>query len=167
MNSVLDQINKFAVMIVIGAAQVLAFANGSQVSPNISPDIPDDLARIMKPITRKATIDDGVVRVIGSLPIVRIDMIRKVYFTYCYPVWDKPKNYKAAWGGRDLKRLEYVNSSNGQGIAFSANKDECRKLGAMTDDKEKEAFIKQRTFVCVAGNPCRERRPGERTAADD
>ena len=152
---------------VIGMSQALVSANANPVQPEISPDIPADLAKIMKPVAIRATIDDGVVRLISRLQIVKIDMIRSVYFTYCYPVWDKAKNYKSAWGGRELKRLEYVNSSNGQGIAFSANKDECWKLGNMTDDKEKEAFIKQRTFVCVAGNPCRERRPGERTAADD
>lgn len=130
-----------------------------------SRDVPADLAKQFKPFSPiKATVDDGVLRVVLPKQIVRSKhLFSGVYLAYCSPTWDSKK----AWGGRDFKRVEVVNSANTQGFAIAANKADCVKAGRMKDAQEERDFLKELTWVCVAGNPCRPRNPGEVTASDE
>lgn len=127
--------------------------------------LPDDLHTSLKTYdARSITESGGVVRVVMNRPRASIAALRSgAYFKYCYPVLS---NGAKGWRGRNFKGIEVLESSATSGFALSLSRADCLTAGHM-NDAERNQFIEQRTLVCVAGNPCRARRPGERVAADE
>jgi hypothetical protein len=140
-------------------AAVLLKAGAAAAQP-----VPQDLQQQFKPFQlRSLTAKDGVVRIEMARSVVKASMFMAAVKAYCMPFHLQAKR---PWGGQSFRRLEVMNDLGAQGLAFVGGKTECNELGALGMDAEK-AYVAARTWVCVAGQPCRERRPGERTAADD
>lgn len=126
--------------------------------------LPPDLQQQFKPFQLKSlTARDGVVRLEMARPVVKVPMFIAAVRAYCMPFH---LHAKRPWGGQNFRRLEVLNDSGAQGLAFAGGKAECNELGALGMDEER-AYVAARTWVCIAGQQCRERRPGERTAADE
>lgn len=127
--------------------------------------LPDDLQKSLQSYdARSITESGGTVRVVLNRPRASISALRSnLYFKYCFPVL---MNGAKGWRGRDFKGIELLESSGSSGFALSLSRADCLAAGNMPD-LERDQFITQRTLVCVAGNPCRARRPGERVAADE
>ena len=130
-----------------------------------SAPLPEDMQKSLGTYdARSITESGGVVRVVMNRPRVSISNMRShLYFKYCFPVF---MNGAKGWRGRDFKGIELLESSGSSGFALSLSRADCLTAGNMPD-LERDQFITQRTLVCVAGNPCRARRPGERVAADE
>ena len=123
--------------------------------------VPADIARYLKPMdVQPPVLRDGTVRVQSNRSVVTADTARSVVFAYCAPVWT---DRKRAWDGRRLRGVEVLNSIGAQGYAFPGGREECIEAGNGSDLRK---FLAPRLLVCVAGNPCRARRPGEVVAGD-
>lgn len=128
--------------------------------------LPADLQKSLKPYSIKdASLDGGVLRVTMDRPTVTRDMYYSIVsMGACAPLWsDKRK----AWGGAQIERMEVRNAIKAQGFAFAGGRKECAELGSVEGgDTAAKKYVEARTLVCVAGNECRPRRPGEVTAGD-
>jgi hypothetical protein len=145
----------WALSVLVGAFALGAAAKASELPP--------DLKKQLKPFQiRSVVVDDGVVRVTMDRPFVKTAMVSNFYRAYCSPVWESPKR---AWGGVDLKRIEVLNNSQSHGVAFNGGRKECMEAGNLAGGSAE--YVARHTWVCVAGNPCRERRRGEKTAMDE
>lgn len=65
-----------------------------------------------------------------------------------------------------IDRIEVRNSNATQGFAIQGGRAECEELAKVSGPDSVKTYIEERTFVCLAGNECRARRPGETTAGD-
>lgn len=141
----------------LGAMIVL---NGLHAS---AAELPADLQKQFKPFQIvKAESSGSVVRLTMNRPVVHKDMYESLLRGYCYPVWDgAPK----PWGGQRFTRFEVVNDIGAQGFAFNGGAAECKARGKLAPERV-PAYMAEKTWVCVAGNPCRPRRPGEITSGD-
>lgn len=134
---------------------------GSSPAAGIT-ELPADLKKQLAPFDLSAAAIDGdVLRVQLARKMAKTDMLRGFVLAYCYPIWSGSRR---PWGGLKLKRIEVIGIGGAQGVAFSGGIKECAEMGQLPDSK---AYLSDRTWVCVAGNPCRPRRPGETTAADE
>ncbi|MDR6387587.1 hypothetical protein [Paraburkholderia phenoliruptrix] len=110
---------------------------------------------------------DGVKLEKGSLymtirkPVVRREAFDNVLtFGACWTA--------NTWGRSDIRRIEIRNDIGAQGFSFQGGRNECEALKNIALDAEKRtSYISERLWVCVAGNACRPRRPGEVTAGDE
>lgn len=133
-----------------------ALAQGKPLPPAV-----DELFKGLDKVS--ATEESGrVVLVVMKRPIATFDMARTAYSFMCSDVYGDSKK---AWGGSDFTRLEVRNSIKAQGYSFPASKVDCLRMGPMNSE-QKSAHEKSVAWVCVTGNPCRERRPGEKIADD-
>lgn len=126
-------------------------------------DLPPDLQKQFKPFqVVKAESTGTVVRLTMNRPVVHKDMYESLVRGYCYPIWDGAKK---PWGGQRLTRFEVVNDIGAQGFAFNGGAAECKERGKLPSERV-PAYMAEKTWVCVAGNPCRARRPGESIAGE-
>ena len=147
-------------LLVIGAFAALPVLAADSV---YAPGVPADLVKTLKSMgPLSVTVTDDVVRVVSNRSFVKTPMLSGFHFAYCYPVLEGKTK---AWGGKDFKRIEIMNSSQSHGLAFVGGKKECLESGLFSD--KKDAYIKSHTWVCVAGNSCRPRREGEVLAMDE
>lgn len=112
-------------------------------------------------------LSDGVLRVRFSKPILTY----AIYSGFVDPSGGicgrlYPDSKKDGWEKANIKRIELVNSISAQGFAFVGGRKSCMEMFPMNYDQVK-VFIDHNTWVCVAGNPCRPRRAGEKTSGDD
>lgn len=147
------------------ARLLVSLSLSSLLVPVFAGPLPDDLQKSLGIYdTRSITESGGIVRVVMNRPRASIPAMRhSMYFAYCFPVLS---NGAKGWRGRDFKGIELLESSATSGFALSLSRADCLTAGNMPS-AERDQFIVQRTLVCVAGNPCRPRRPGERVAADE
>lgn len=126
--------------------------------------LPPEVDKLFKGFDKVSVTEEPgrVVQLVMKRPVATYDMARSAYSLMCTSVYG---NEKKAWGGRDFTRLEVRNSTIQQGFSFPASKADCLRMGPMTLE-QKAAHEKAIAWVCVAGNPCRERRPGETIAGD-
>lgn len=103
-----------------------------------------------------------VVLLVMKRPVATYAMASSAYTLMCSDVYN---NEKKAWGGRDFTRLEVRNNIQAQGFSFPASKADCMAMADMNMEQQK-AHEKKVAWVCVAGNECRPRRPGEVTSGD-
>ena len=113
-----------------------------------------------------ATLSDGALRLVVNRPVVNQDVYKSmIRLGACHPLWAiGPKG----WGRAKIDRIEVVNSIQHQGLAFVGGRKSCAELGKINDvGNTKRDYFAAHTWVCVAGAPCRERRPGEVISGDD
>lgn len=128
--------------------------------------LPQDLQKSLKPYAIKdASLQTGVLKVVMDRPVVTWTMYYNIVtWAACAPLWESKAK---AWGGGDIKRIEVRNGTAAQGFAFVGGRKECAELGSMKGgEAAAKTYIEAKTLVCVAGNDCRQRRPGEVTAGD-
>lgn len=127
--------------------------------------LPPEVEKLFKGFDKVSVTEEPgrVVHLVMKRPVATYDMARSAYSLMCTSVYG---NEKKAWGGRDFTRLEVRNSIKAQGYSFPASKADCLRMGPMNSE-QKSAHEKSVAWVCVAGNPCRERRPGEKTSGDE
>lgn len=113
----------------------------------------------------ETSLSGGVLRSRFTRPIVTQEIFRSYVRGICTPLWLDRK--KDGWRGAKIERIEAVNQIAAQGYALPNTKKACAELGSMPGGMDKEnAYINKSAWVCVAGNPCRPRRPGESTSGD-
>lgn len=114
----------------------------------------------------ETTLVDGVLRVRSSRSVVTQEIYRTLVKATCMPLWLDDK--KDGWAKARIERVEVVNQIGAQGYAFVGGRKACAALGQVSGGPDNEnKFIAANTWVCVAGNPCRPRREGERTSGDE
>jgi len=150
----------FRFAITVAGTLALA-ATSAQATP-----LPPDLQKSLKPYTIKdASLQAGVLRIVMDRPIATWAMYyNMVTWGACAPLWEGKAK---AWGGGNIERVEVRNAVGAQGFAFFGGRKECAELGGLKGgESAAKKYIEARTLVCVAGNECRPRRPGELTAGD-
>ncbi|WGS42144.1 hypothetical protein LFL97_00955 [Burkholderia sp. JSH-S8] len=129
--------------------------------------LPADLQKSLKSFSiASAAIDGGVLKVNVKRPTVTRDIYSSIIsMGACLPLWN---NARTGWGAASIKSIEVRNAIGAQGFAFRGGRKECDELGKVSGgDSAMKQYIDARTWVCVAGNECRPRRPGEVTAGDE
>jgi len=129
-------------------------------------ELPAGLQKSLKPLAIvSTTIEDGVLKINMRKPVVRQDVYRFVVKTAaCYPLWSDARK---GWGSAPITSIEVRNDIGTQGFAFRGGRKECAELGRSANSDAEDQYIEARTWVCVAGNPCRPRRPDEVTSGDE
>lgn len=114
--------------------------------------------------TKSVSIEPGnVVLVVLPRPVATWPIAQNLYTAFCYPAAEgKPR----PWGGASYTRLEVRNDIKAQGYSLPATTADCKAIGHISADASEKEKRRSAAWVCVAGNPCRERRPGETTAGD-
>ncbi|AXE93980.1 hypothetical protein [Paraburkholderia terricola] len=129
-------------------------------------ELPAGLQKSLKPFAIvSATIDDGVLKINIRKPVVKREDVYQfvVKMGVCYPLWiDAQKG----WGSASITSIEVRNDIGAQGYSFQGGRKECGELGKSANMDAEKKYIEAHTWVCVAGNPCRPRRPGEVTSGD-
>ena len=126
--------------------------------------LPDDLKKPFAAFDlSSAAIHGDAVRVQMARKPAKTAMLPGLVRAYCAPVWSGARK---PWGGLDLRRVELIGHGGAQGVAFAGGRADCQALGKL-HEAQSSAYLRDRTWVCVAGNPCRPRRPGEITLADE
>lgn len=130
--------------------------------------IPPKVAETIKAFKiNQSTLNDGVLRVRYTNPVVRFENYAFFVNGICQVLWMASLNKKDGWAGANITRIETVNDISAQGFAFIDARKSCGALGQISGGSENEnKFIASKTWVCVAGNPCRPRRDGEKTSGD-
>lgn len=146
-------------------ASLLLFA----VSASHADQIPSKVAETIKVFKiNQSTLNDGVLRVRYTTPIVRFDNYAFFVKGICQTLWMASLDKKDGWAGSNITRIETVNDMSTQGFAFIDARKSCGTLSQVSGGGDTERkFIASKTWICIAGNPCRQRREGERTAGDD
>lgn len=135
-------------------------ANADQIPPKVAETI-----KVFK--INQSTLNDGVLRVRYTTPVVRFENYAFFVKGLCQVLWMSSPNKKDGWAGANITRIETVNDISAQGFAFIDARKSCGALGQISGGSENEnKFIASKTWVCVAGNPCRPRRDGEKTSGD-
>ncbi|HDR9061254.1 TPA: hypothetical protein QDB03_002873 [Burkholderia vietnamiensis] len=130
-------------------------------------ELPAGLQKSLKAFsTVSVTMEDGALKINMRKPVVsRRDVYRLIVkMGACYPLWNDPKN---GWGSASIARIEVKNDIGAQGFAFNGGRKECAALGKSENTDAEDRYIDAHTWVCVAGNACRPRRPGEQVAGDE
>lgn len=111
-----------------------------------------------------STLKDGVLRVVLNRSVVNQETYKTVItMGACATLWMD----KAGWGKAKIERIEVMNRVQGQGFAFVGGRKACADLGHAKGEEASRRYLAAHTWVCVAGFPCRERRPGEKTSGDE
>lgn len=126
-------------------------------------DIPPKLVDVIKMFGAEGSLSNGVLRVRYKKQVVTQEIFRTFVMSSCYPLW--PVGKKDGWSKARIERIEVVNQIGAQGFAIVGGRKVCADLGAISGDPS-IAYIVDHAWVCVAGNPCRPRRPGESTSGD-
>lgn len=150
-------------MRVVYAAVLIALSSSAYAEP-----IPPKIAETIKAFKiNQSTLNDGVLRVRYTTPVVRFENYAFFVKGLCQVLWMGNLNKKDGWAGANITRIETVNDISAQGFAFIDARKSCGALGQISGGSENEnKFIASKTWVCVAGNPCRPRRDGEKTSGD-
>lgn len=138
---------------------VAILASASASADVIPKSITDQLRSLQ---IEQAELSDGALRVRFKKSVVNKDAYFTLVRSTCMPICLAEK--KDGWGSANIERVEAINQVGAQGFAFVGGRRSCAELGKVVGDDSK--FIDSKTFVCVARNPCRERRPGELTSGD-
>ena len=134
-------------------------------SPAMAESIPPELVKHLKPFKiEEVNLKGNVLRIRVSSSVVNQDTFRAIASASCAPLWMNGK--KDGWDKAQIDRVEVINQIGAQGFAFIGGRKSCADLANVTGDNE-HTFIASRTWVCVAGNPCRPRRDGEKISGDD
>ena len=130
--------------------------------------IPPKVAETIKAFKiNQSTLNEGVLRVRYTMPIVRFENYAFFVRGICQTLWMGSLNKIDGWAGANITRIETVNDISAQGYAFIDARNSCGTLGKVSGGSENENnFIAAKTWICVAGNPCRPRRDGEKTSGD-
>lgn len=111
-----------------------------------------------------SSLDGGVLRLVVDRPVVNQELYRTVVRQgVCMPLWSDARK---GWSDSKIDRLEVVNRTQVQGFALVDARPSCVALGKLSSNAE-DQFFAARTWVCLAGAPCRKRRPDEHTSGDD
>lgn len=129
--------------------------------------IPMSLVREIKVFQiEESSLAEGVLRVRYKKPVVTQDIFRTFVNASCTPLWLDQK--KDGWEKARIDRVEVVNQVGAQGFAFIGGRTACAELGKVSGGSiAAHEYMATRTWVCVAGSPCRPRRTGERTSGDE
>ncbi|HDR9024789.1 TPA: hypothetical protein QDB09_005396 [Burkholderia vietnamiensis] len=129
-------------------------------------ELPAGLQKSLKPFAiASARIEGGALRINVNRPTVTRDIYSSIVsMGACSPLWSDARK---GWGGASITSVEVRNAIGAQGFAFRGGRNECAELGNSEGSAAERAYIDAHTWVCVAGNACRPRRPGEVTAGDD
>lgn len=126
--------------------------------------IPPKLVELIKVYqTEGYGLSEGVLKVKLKKPIISNDTYRGFITGACTPLLLSKKG--DGWGNARINRIEIVNEAGGQGFAFPDARKSCVEYGDI-NGYEENAFFTKKTWVCVAGNPCRPRREGEKISGD-
>jgi hypothetical protein len=131
----------------------------------IAAAVPVDIQAALKPLKpHTAAFDAGVVAIeFHSTPPPSINNMRNTaLMVLCHRVNMSPQK---PWGADPVKGIEIWNQGKQSGFALMVSARDCLAVGAVPA-AQKTSFLQQRTWVCVARNPCRARRAGETTAMD-
>lgn len=130
--------------------------------------IPPKVAETIKVFKiNQSTLNDGVLRVRFTTPVVRFENYAFFVRGICQALWIDSQNKKGGFEVANITRIETVNDISAQGYAFIDARKSCNTLGQISGGSEyQNKFIASKTWVCVAGNPCRPRRDGELTSGD-
>lgn len=75
---------------------------------------------------------------------------------------------KAGWGAAKITRVEVRNRGGLQGYSVDNARKVCGDIGAIAGGAVNvEKYLLPIALVCVSGNECRPRRPGEVTSGDE
>jgi hypothetical protein len=129
--------------------------------------VPPNLQKWLKPYAiKETTIEGGALKITMNRPIVTREIFYSVVLRgVCMPLqFDEKKG----WGAAQISRVEVRNAIGAQGFAFQGGRKECHELSQVSGDREpSQKYVDAHTWVCVAGNDCRARRPGEVIAGDE
>lgn len=129
--------------------------------------IPPRLAKQIKVYqTEDSDLHDGVLRIRFSSPIITQNIYRPFVNVLCMPLMLVDSKKNDPWDGAKINRIELINQIGAQGFALNDVRKSCLATSHLTYDEAK-TYIANRTWVCVAGNPCRPRRDGEITSGDE
>ncbi|TCW81025.1 hypothetical protein C5O80_22855 [Burkholderia sp. SRS-46] len=129
--------------------------------------LPADLQKSLTSFSiTSAAIDGGALKINVKRPVVTRHIYSSIVsMGVCLPLWN---NARTGWGAASITSIEVRNEIGAQGFAFRGGRKECDGLGKISGgDSAMKQYIDARTWVCVAGNECRPRRPGELTAGDE
>lgn len=113
----------------------------------------------------RTELNSGVLRVVYHLDVLNLDVYRHFVDAHCMPLL--MASGTDGWDGANIQRVEVMNSIEAQGFAFVGGRKACAGLGNVSGGTEaKNRFIDSATLVCVAGQPCRNPRPGELSGKD-
>lgn len=145
-----------------GASAEVRQAGGDQSK---SGQLPVPLQKSLKPLAiASAVVDGSVLKINTRKPVVTRDTFRFIVkMGVCYPIWNDARN---GWGSTAITRVEVRNDIGVQGFAFNGGRKECAELGKSENSDAEDKYVDAHTLVCIAGNPCRPRRPGEVIAGD-
>lgn len=145
----------------------IALAASALIAPAFaqSKPAPAEVLSVLKAYqTNSVSIEPGnVVLVVLPRPVATWPIAQNLYTAFCYPAAEgKPR----PWGGTSFSRLEVRNDIKAQGYSLPTSAVDCKTIGHISADAAEKQKRLTAAWVCVAGNPCRERRPGEKTAGD-
>lgn len=147
---------------IVGVVALLASA------PALADQMPSALIKTIKIFTiEESHLSDGVLRVRYRIPVVRMEIFRTFVEAACRPLAMSVSGDRSGWGNARIDRIEVINQIGAQGFAFVGGRKSCAELVHFAGAGANDAAFSKHTWLCVAGNPCRPRREGERTSGDD
>ena len=134
----------------------IAVMMAAVVAASVHAAVPASLERSLAGFERQElTYKDGVLRMVMNRSVVQWDVFSTVTtLGLCAPYWRKEKDLVKF----SPRRFEVVNARQAQGFALAEDIAKgCAKVGKQGGAE----YLKSKTWVCIAGMPCRERRAGE------
>jgi len=128
-------------------------------------EIPAEMARSLKQLALEGApvLNGGVLVIRINRPTLNLSMLPDMMEQGpCWPMALKPhrKEY------RSIGRFVFLNKSGGQGYALDGGEETCHKLGDAHSQQELLAWLRSHALVCLAGQPCRPRKPNEHLDSD-
>lgn len=130
-------------------------------------ELPPELQKSLKAYQiSSAAIEQGTLRITTSRSTVTPEMYSNIVLIgACSRLWFDARR---GWGAATINSIEVRNAIGAQGYSFRGGRKECAELGNLSGGEVAvRKYVDAHTWVCVAGNECRPRRPGEVIAGEE
>lgn len=130
-------------------------------------ELPPELQKSLKAYQiSSAVIERDALKITTSRSTVTREMYSNIVLIgACSRLWSDARK---GWGAATINSIEVRNAIGAQGYSFRGGRKECAELGKLSGGEvEVRKYVDAHTWVCVAGNECRPRRPGEVIAGDN